>query len=388
MEACLNVGLIHNRYQIRGGEDIVVENEMALLRDYSNLVRTYLVDSCELKGFVGALRAAVSMCYSFRGRRIVREWLRSSSLDLVHVHNTFPLISPSVFDALQAEEVPFVYTLHNFRTICPTSLLMLEGKACERSIRESAFWAVPKKVYRNSLLGTALVACLVELHKQRGTWLFEGGRFICLTEFAKGKFVEAGFPCERISVKPNFSIDYGFDPSERRENSALFVGRLSPEKGFNVALKAWGHIDFPLKVVGPGSVPADIPSSVELLGEKSHPEVIEMIKNCAFVVVPSLCYEGFPMAIVEAFSCGVPVLCSRLGSMAEVVDDGVTGLHFEAGDPIDLAEKVQWMLDNPNERRSMGENARKEYLEKYTPEKNYEMLMDIYQAAIEESGKR
>ena len=206
------------------------------------------------------------------------------------------------------------------------------------------------------------------------------------------KFIEAGFPENNISVKPNFvwdnlSQNQPLSIDKERKKNALFVGRLSKEKGVMTLLKSWEEVQIDLQIVGAG--PLDLNALVDkgkfvhFLGQLDGSSVLKLMKESAFLVMPSEWYEGFPMVLVEAFSQGLPVVGSRLGSMAEIIQDGVTGLHFEAGNAADLAEKVRWMDEHPNEREQMGRNARKVYEENYTPEKNYQILMGIYQKAVE-----
>ena len=385
--ADLKILFLHNYYKISGGEDSVFSNEKALLELHNCKTVEYSVSNDEIEGFTAKLKAMVFTVFSFKYYSIVRRLLIKIKPDIVHVHNFFPLLTPSVFYAAK-NTTPIVLTLHNYRTICPTSLLLFKGKPNERSLNESAYWAVPHKVYRHSFIGTFTLASMIVFHKKIGTWGDNVDRFICLTEFSRSKFITAGFPREKLVVKPNFTLDPGFDSKQHRNDCAVFIGRLSEEKGIDILLNAWQLLDYSLDVIGEGIVKVKLNEHVNLLGKKTKIDVIQATKSSNFIIVPSICYEGFPMAIVEAFACGTPVLCSRLGSMEEIVEDGVTGLHFEAGNAQDLAEKAQWLIDNPERTREMGQNARNEYLAKYTPEKNYEMLMDIYQQAIEEAKKR
>ncbi len=384
----LKIGIVHNKYKISGGEDAVVGDERLMLLERGECVLDRFVDNEIIHSFFSKLITALSCPYSFQGRSDVDLWLKESMPDLVHVHNFFPFFSPSIFDAMYNRKVPSVFTLHNYRTICPTSLLMFKGVPDERSICNSAFWAVPHRVYRNSYFGTFVLSCMIELHKRIGTWSKKVDRFICLTDFSKRKFVEAGFPYEKIKVKPNFFDDPGGIDVKSIRKGGLYVGRLSTEKGVSVLLSAWDKVNYYLSVIGEGGVDALMPDCIDFLGPKKQEYVIAALKKAEFLIVPSICYEGFPRVIVEAFACGTPVICSRLGSMEEIVEHGVTGLHFESGNPDSLAEAVNWMMENPKRAREMGENARLEYEAKYTKEKNYAQLKAIYNEAIEEVRNR
>jgi len=379
---------VHNVYQQAGGEDAVVANEGALLRERGHGVQLLSVSNDTIKGPRKAL-TAWRASYSPWGRKQLAKAIAESTPDVVHVHNFFPLLSPSIYDACQSAGVPVVQTLHNYRTICPGALLMRDGRTCELCIAASPYQAVRHRCYRGSRLGSLVVAHMVDVHQKRGTWHTKVDRFIALTEFAKSKFVEAGFPAIKIVVKPNFveaATTHSNDDAER--SGALFVGRLSEEKGIATLLKAWSSIDAPLRVVGEGpliEMVRDAPiDSVTCLGGQPSDEVFREMKKSSFLIVPSQWYEGFPMIIAEAFSCGLPVLCSELGSMAEIIKDGATGLHFRPGDPDDLAAKVRWAAAHPQEMRQMGANARNVFEQEFAPGVNYERLMEIYAEAIGE----
>jgi glycosyltransferase involved in cell wall biosynthesis len=386
----MKVLLIHNYYQLTGGEDAVFANEMALLKKNGHDVFIYTVDNASITTVFAKLCLLFNITFSFSQYRKVKKTLQTELPAVVHVHNYFPLISPAVFYACKKSGIPVVHTLHNYRAICPTALLMHDGKINETSLKGSTWWTVTKRVYRNSFIGSLALACMAELHKLLGTWQTKVDGFIALTEFSRQKYIEAGWPAEKILVKPNF-IEDPFDTAttlRKVGGYALYVGRLSEEKGINILLDAWTSVDLPLKVIGDGPLKSSVESnalaSVVYLGLKKKDEVLALIKNADFIIMPSTWYETFGMVIIEAFACGTPVLASRLGSLQTIIVDDVTGLHFEAGNPVDLAEKAQWMVDNPAVVKQMGANARKEYLAKYTPEKNLTLLMDIYQQAIME----
>ena len=383
----MKVLIVHNHYQIAGGEDSVMQSEKNLLRQSGIDVSEYIVNNDHVKTFVAKVFVLLSVFFSFsQYKKMVRQ-LKLVRPDVVHVHNYFPLLSPAIFYACKKESIPVVHTLHNYRAVCPTALLMFDGKINESSVVGRSWWTVPKRVYKNSLIGSFALACMVELHKFSGTWRTKIDRYIALTDFSRNIYIKAGWPNNKICMKSNFIDDPGGQAMVPRKRRAVFVGRLSEEKGIEVLINAWNKINFPLDIIGEGEVIGVDNNAVCLLGRKHKEFVIDAVKSVEFIIVPSICYEGFPMAIVEAFACGTPVLCSRLGSMEEIVEDGVTGLHFEAGNSQDLQEKAQWLIDNPEQTREMGRNARNEYLAKYTPEKNYEMLMDIYQQAIDEAKK-
>ena len=386
----MKILITHNFYQVAGGEDAVMQNEIDLLESNGKTVIKHTVDNAQIYSLFDKIATMLNVPFSYAQYSKMLMVLNTEKPDVVHVHNYFPLFSPSIFYACKKAKVPVVHTLHNYRAVCPTALLMHEGKINEQCIKGHSWWTVSKRVYRQSLIGSFALASMVEMHKFLGTWQNKVDRYISLTDFSRNKYIEAGWPANKVVVKPNF-IDDPFEQKrqiDKKGGYALYVGRLSEEKGIDVLFDAWVNCEYPIKVIGDGVTNRIVSDVVELCGKKSKKEVLSLIQSSQFVVVPSICYEGFPMAIAEAFACGTPVVCSRLGSMEEIVADGLTGLHFEAGNADDLAEKIQWMIDHPLESSQMGKNARQQYLEKYSPEKNYKMLMVIYQQAISESDSR
>ena len=390
----MKILIVHNFYQIAGGEDAVMQNEIELLESNGHNIIKYSINNKSINSFVKKLMTMLNVPFSLYHYKKLKKTLLIEKPELVHVHNYFPLLSPSVFFACQKVNIPVVHTLHNYRAVCPTALLMHDGEIIEIGLKSNSWWAVSKKVYRNSYIGSFTLATMVELHKLLGTWQTKVDRFIALTQFAKKKYIEAGWPSHKLAVKSNFISD-PFNNQikiDKEGGYALYVGRLSEEKGIDLLLDAWSKCELPLKIVGDGPLKKTVEQnqikSGEFLGVKDKVEVLDLIKNAEFVIMPSICYEGFPMVLVEAFACGTPALVARLGSMQEIINPNITGLYFETGNANDLAEKVRWLVDHPEQVRQMGHNARQEYLVKYTPEKNYEMLMDIYNQAIEEVANK
>ena len=389
----MKILLIHNRYQQAGGEDNVVAAEARLLTDHGHDVELWSVDNKDLPtGLTGKIKTALATSYSSASMTIARDKLRNFRPDVVHVHNFFPQISPSIYDACVDEGVPVVQTLHNYRLICPGAMLMRQGKICEQCISGSPYQAAWYGCYRGSKLGSLVVAHMVAQHRKQGTWQHKVNRFIALTDFAKTKFVEAGFPTDKIAVKANFLHDpLQGSPRSNSETLgfALFVGRLSEEKGIKTLLQAWSTLDNQnLKVAGTGPLEALLQSrkNVLVLGHQNAAEVSRLMQQAAFLVLPSEWYEGFPLVLVEAFAHGLPILASKLGSMADIIKDGETGLLFAPGDAADLAGKAKWLMENPQQAQKFGENARRVFLDKHTAEKNYLELIAIYEDVRRQLG--
>lgn len=386
----MKILFVHNRYQQAGGEDSVVAAEAKLLADHGQGVELWSVDNKELAtGLTGNIKTALATPYSLASRAIAFDKLRRFRPDVVHVHNFFPQISPSIYDACLDAGVPVVQTLHNYRLICPGAMLMRHGKICEQCISGSPYQAAWYGCYRGSRLGSLVVAHMVAKHRKQGTWKHKVNRFIAFTDFAKGKFVEAGFPSDKIVVTANFAHDpllASSRPNPKIPAFALFVGRLSEEKGIKTMLQAWSLLDDEtlLQVAGTGPLEALLQSknNIVALGRQNDAEISRLMHQAAFLVLPSEWYEGFPLVLVEAFAHGLPVLASRLGSMAEIIKDGENGLLFMPGDTADLAAKAKWLLENPQQAQKLGENARLTYLAKYTAEHKYAQLMAIYEGVL------
>ncbi|GAB1545537.1 glycosyltransferase [Scytonema sp. NUACC21] len=388
----MKILIAHNRYKYAGGEDAVVQAECTLLKSYGNDVLLWELDNDSIVGIQGKLTAAFSAVYSSTSRKQIAEKISDFRPDVVHVHNFFPLLSPALYDPCRDANIPVVQTLHNYRLGCPKAMLFRDGKICEDCINKAVPWSgVVNGCYRGSRLQSAAVATMLTVHSLRGTWQNRVDAYIALTKFHKAKMVQAGLPEEKICIKPNFVLSPDSpSQSSKSKNYALFVGRLSEEKGLATLIDAYaqGNISIPLKIVGEGPMAEALHQQVHnrglgeaiaFLGRQSKATVLELMYNSQFLVFPSIWYEGFPLTIAEAFACSLPVVAPKLGSMAEIVSDGITGLHFEAGNSLDLATKINWAIANPDTINAMGTNARCTYEAKYTPEANYKQLMEIYQ---------
>jgi glycosyltransferase involved in cell wall biosynthesis len=387
----MKILMVHNRYLIRGGEEESTSAEIALLRQHGHEVDFLEADNASLTN-QSLLRTGVETIWSSRAYRSVRERLRGGGHDLVHIQNFFPQFSPAIHFAAKAEGKAVVQALRNYRLMCLNVVFYRDQHVCEDCLGRFVPWpGIVHRCYRDSVAGSAAVASMLVSHRLLRTWRSKVDVFVALTQFARRKFEQGGLPPEQIMIKPNFVLPDPL-PGNHGENFALFVGRLSAEKGIDTLISAWECLDhIPLKIVGEGPLSPQVRefslsrAAVEQLGRLEQREVISLMKRARFLVFPSECYEGFPRVIVEAFACGLPVIAAEVGSTAEIVSDRSTGLHFKPGDPADLASKVAWAWDHPAEMAALGMNGRKEYELRYTPERNYSILMDIYQTAIARS---
>ena len=387
----MKILFVHNFYKVQGGEETVVQNEINMLKNAGHEVKLFAITNESINGFFGKLLVFLETPFSVRSFYKTKRALREFSPDVVHVHNYFPLISPSVFYACSRAGIPVVHTLHNYRAICPTALLMNDGHVNETSVLGSPWWALPHKEYRNSYLGTFALSFMIWLQRQIGTWTSKVDAYICLTEFSKEIYVRAGWPKNKLFLKPNFindsQITTDFDV-EISEPYALYVGRLSDEKGVDLILDAWKGMSMKLVVIGDG--PLKTLMSPELgnivyLGKQPKDKVLGYINNCQFLIMASTWYEGLPMVLIEAFAMRKPALVPKLGGMAEVVLDGVNGVHFTPGSSESLRKHALTLAADPVLCSKMGKSARGIFDSSYSEEVNLRLLTDIYSHVINKS---
>jgi glycosyltransferase involved in cell wall biosynthesis len=376
--------MVHNAYQQRGGEDAVVDAEIKLLRSYGHKVVEYRRSNEELNK-MSRSSAALQTFWSRGAAHKAAELITLENIDVVHCHNTFPLISPAVYWAAARARVPVVQTLHNFRLICPQALMLRNDAPCEDCVGHVPWRGVMHGCYRDSRLQTGVLAGMITAHRVLGTWRDKVARYIALNEFCRQKFIQGGLPANRIVVKPNF-VDAGPAPVSIKRLGALYVGRLSQEKGISVLANAMrrlqGRVGLTVVGVGPQADLLDNLPGVRLLGALPANEVMELMRHTQMLVLPSICYENFPRTLVEAFGCGLPVVASRLGGMAHLIDHDRNGLLFDAGSVNALAAAMDSLASDPQRCAEMGLAARQTYEESLTPEINYKMLMQIYEDAL------
>lgn len=388
---------VHNRYLQRGGEDEVFEMDNSLLRERGHEIDEYIEDNHATVG-MNPVKLGLRTVWSAESYRRVRDQLRRKRYDCIHVHNFFPLISPAIYAAARSEGVGVVQTLHNYRVLCAAATFMRDGKPCEECLGRAVPWpALRYACYRGQRSATFALAAMQTGHRAIGTWARGVDRYIVMTEFARGKFIEGGIPAERLVVRPNLvHPDPGIGPGAQHGKYILFVGRLTPEKGIDTLLRAWSDLqrEIPLKIVGDGPLAEMVQAAtaasgggIEWLGHRSKAEAIEYMKGARALVFPSIWYETFGLVVFEAYAAGVPVIASDLGVMTELVRDRQTGLHFPAGDSDALAAQVRWAWSNPDRIAQMGHTARRLYDSDFTAEQGYRQLVRIYEEA-RESGQR
>ena len=385
----MRIIVAHNFYQQAGGEDQVYRAEVELLREFGHAVVPFEVRNDDVAA-MGKLALAAATVWNRSIASRLGEAVRTARADVVHFHNTFPLISPAAYYAARRAGAAVVQTLHNFRLMCPVALFYRDGKPCEDCLGKPIAWpGVVHGCYRGSRATTAVTAGMVAAHRAIGTWDRAVDAYVCLTHFARDKFVAGGLPVDRLHVKPNFVHP---DPGVRAggDGSAVFVGRLSEEKGVLPLLAAWEHLSVPLTVIGSGPLADRVAAAaarnpaIRAVGRQTLDQIYDTVGRASVLVLPSVCYETFGRVAAEAFAVGTPVVASGHGAVADVVgSDGRLGTLFTPGDPTSLAEAVLNQLARPAEQqRTMRQQARAEFVAKYTGAANHSMLLDVYRAAM------
>lgn len=385
----MKVLMMHNYYQQRGGEDAVFEAECQLLQSFGHTVETLTVHNDAISGTLKKLQTGLQTIYSLPSKKLIKAKIETFQPDIIHLHNFFPLLSPSIFDVTHQLNIPTVVTLHNYRLICPNALLMRDNQSCELCINQTFAWqGIRYGCYRNSKTSTIPVALMAGIHKLRKTWQNKVNQYIVLSEFSRQKFLHSSLQVspEKIAVKPNVIFDAGVHTGSRQDY-VVYLGRLSEEKGIQVVLETFEKNSMPIKIIGDGPFKPQVQEAashhphIQYLGYQEKQTALSILKEARALVFPSICYENFPLAVAEAFSTGTPVIGTNLGGIAELIQDGINGLKFTAGNTQDLQAKLEFLYSDDVDYDGLVDNARRTYLEKYTPEQNYQQLMDIYARA-------
>ncbi len=386
---------VHNFYQQPGGEDEAFRQEARLLEQHGHEVIRYHVHNDQLnsKARLDLLRTTI---YNSTAYRQVRSLIQDRRPDIMHVHNTFPLLSPAVYYAAASERVPVVQTLHNYRLLCPAAVLYRNGKTCERCVETASPWpAVMHSCYRGSRSASAAAASMLTIHRLLRTYT-RVSTYVALSEFSAEKFLRAGIPQSKVIVKPNFIAPDPGPGSGHASTPAycLFAGRLTAEKGVRTLLDAWTQFSPPmdLEIAGDGELAGEVAAAAEQNprirwhGRLRKEQLYERIEKAAALIVPSTWYEPFGIVLIEAFAMSVPVIASNIGALGAMVTHLRNGLHFEAGDAGNLAAQVRWLHEHPHVAVRMRHEARREFELRYTGERNYSLLMKIYAETMRRHG--
>ncbi len=388
--------IVHNYYQIPGGEDTVVINEKELLEKHGHTVHLYTRNNSELKKLPVWRLVLLPFSTVFNPRTYweVRKCIMDNKIDLVHVHNTLNLISPSVYYAARSRHIPVIQTIHNFRLLCPGATLFRNGSICEECLNHGLSCAIRNKCYRNSRLQT--IACALSLKLHRFFGIYKKISYICLTEFNRKKLLRLGqISPSQIYIKPNFTQTQASGAIRcDRENVFLYAGRLETIKGIDTLLYTWDKLgsDAPkLLICGTGNlenwcrtyVLDHNLTNVEFLGYQKADELRVIMGRVKALILPTKWYEGFPMTIVEAYSVGTPVIGPDFGNVGDLIMEGVTGWKYDATSNSGLYELMcRWRMLEID----YGQIA-EYYQEQYDSERNYQLLMEIYRKVADWNAK-
>lgn len=393
----MKILLVHNHYGhfAQGGEANVMNAEANLLLSRGHDVTKYERTNSEIYAdgnWVNKIRTFFEVAWSIKRYQEVKKVIEDFRPDVMHVHNYWLVLTPSIFAAAKECGIATVLTLHNYRLICPGNQLLRDGKICETCLKDHPYRVL---IYRcfpgKSLLKSYLSLVLYRETKKRRFLEDYVDAYIALSSFGRSKFIEGGLPEKKIFTKPNFTSDplHGAKPKTVDEIGAFYAGRISPEKGIHTLIRAWKDLNYPLVIAGDGPdmdrIRALAPSSVEFRGWLHHEDALDRLRSASFFIFPSEVYEGFPLSLLEAMALGKAIIASDLGPRREMIEHGISGLLFRAGDAADLRAKIKLLIKNDTLRKSLGDIARKTYLERYTPEKNYQMLINIYEHALQNS---
>lgn len=393
----LHVLVVHGRYRSAGpsGENEVVDDETKLLRESGCRVDQLELQSDDISAWPGWKKATLPgrVVWSPSGQRALAQALDRLRPDIVHIHNTFPLFSPAVFWTAHRRGVAVVHTLHNFRPFCPAGTFLRDGKACEECFGRLPLPAVRYGCYRDSRVATLPVATMIGLHGSLRTWQRNVDRFIVVSQYERSKYILAGWPQERIRVKYNTVYEPAL-PTRHEDGGGAFLcmSRIVPEKGTDVLLEGWRRAfpdgAPPLRLTASGDSAAELREryghlpGVTFLGHVERSVLLDELVNARAVIVPSRCYEGFPRVVAEAYAAGVPVIASRVGSLTELVEEGVTGLQVEAGDPDDMARALRALASSEELRVRLGAGARTRFERLYSAEVTMRGLVGVYREAM------
>lgn len=385
--------MVHNHYQIMGGEDIVVENEKNLLEEHGHKVILYTRDNSEIVnwGLAQKLKLPINAVFSIKTYCDIRYLIKSEKIDIVHVHNTLNLISPSVYYAAFSCDIPVIQTLHNFRLLCPAGTLFRKCTICEKCVTSGLRYSIIHRCYRNSLSQSLLCAFILSLY--RNLKLYKKLTYICLTDFNKNKILmlnqrRLNILQDSIYVKPHFTVDRNsVIPYNLRRKEIVYIGRLDETKGIKLLFKAWNKIEknsqyesISLVICGSGPLGTWCKSFIDnndikricMKGHVKHEELFDIIAKALATIMPTQLYEGFGMNVIESFSCGTPVIGSNLGNVGSLIKEGYNGWKFQHN-------SIDSLIDAIGKIEDIVDSTYKDYLNNYTPEINYRELIRIYQ---------
>ncbi len=388
----MKILIVHNTYQRTGGEDFVMESEANLLQKYGHQVEKMIYRNDDIHSIGDKIKTAKGLFYNRESAKKLEKVINTFHPDVIHVHNIFYLASPSIFYEAKKLNIPVVLTLHNYRLICPGALLLRDAKVCELCVHKTfPIAGIKYGCHRGSSLQTAQLTLMTGIHKVLNTWKNKVDRYIALTEFARQRILDSSLKLspEQVLVKPNFVEDMGEAPYSQREPFFLFIGRLSEEKGIHTLMEALHQNPFPLEVIGDGPLRAEVEKAesslpnVKFWGFKDKAFIAERLGKCSALIFPSIWYEGMPLTLLEAFSRGTPVISSDMNNINMIVKNGHNGIHFQSGNARDLTDTISHFSKKRDQYRDFYVQARNDYDTLYSPQANYQQLVQIYESLFQ-----
>ena len=394
----MRILLIHNNYGKFSGEESVLDAQKKLIESQGNEVRVYSRSSEDIHGFWSKVNAFFSGFYNYRSVSEIKQFILSFKPEIIHIHNLYPFISPSILVIISRFHIPIVMTVHNYRLVCPNGLFFSHGEICERCSSGNE-WNCILRNCEGSMAKSLGYALRNYYARKRRLFSTNISRFICLTSFQKEKLVQNGFSEEKIEVIPNFlEINQPKDIAIPRRKYIAFSGRINRQKGFDLVIDAIKLInlkndnDKGLPILVAGQIDQNfrssinVPENIQLLGALRKEQMDEFYRKARFIVFTSRSYEGFPMVFLEAMNHSLPVIAPRLGAYPEIIEDGVNGLLFRPGDYADLADKIKILSTNNDLCLRLGKNGYRKLTEKYSSDIHYKELTLIYKKVIKETS--
>jgi glycosyltransferase involved in cell wall biosynthesis len=365
----------------RGGSDVMFSTTVALLRSQGHDVRTVERDAARVKGTLAEARADVASLHSRAARLEMQRLLRDFRPDVVHLHNLYPLLSPSILEPCRTDGVPIVMSLEDHTLACPTGALFRDGKLCRLCLGGHEYRAVLTRC-AGGYVGSAALALRTALPRVRGTFIENVNVFITPSLMLKQFYVTEGYPESRIVHIPNFVETPATAANPERGSYVAYLGRISEEKGIASLLEAAARCGVPLQIAGSGPMASklrEVPAKVRFVGRLSHREALEFLLDARCVVVPSLCAESFGLSGAEAMALGIPVIASRIGGLPETVPPDA-GLFVPPGDAAALADAMTHMWENPGLAKTLGTAGREFALREYSKETYAARLLSLYRS--------
>ena len=377
--------IVHNFYQVGGGEHTVYENERKLLMQNGHEVVSYTRSNFEINSLKEKIMLPINTIFNIKTYRDIKKVIKENEIDIVHCHNTFPLISPSVYYAAKSIGVPVIQTIHNFRFVCPAGILYRNNEICEECCNKNLYQSIKNNCYRNSKLGSLIVALMLTIHRLLGTYKNKVDKYIVLTQFNKNK-LSSVIDKEKMVIKPNFTfIEDNKNYVNKEKDYFVFVGRFTEEKGIRFLLDSWKRIDNEkLIIIGDGPLKNEVEAvskeheNIEYLGFLDKNMVRDKMSKAKALVFTGECYEGaFPLVLIEAMSAGTAILVPNIGNVNDEVRNSNFGFIYNFRDQDDFIRNVQKLSDYECYNQ-IGKNAKQHFNSKYTSDNNYKLLVDIY----------